>query len=124
MQGRTSTGHLASTYKPGVTSARLDKVLPEFIVGALRQAVIEYDKRMRGFISKDALVVGVESKTSSPIVMPRDRSLQSVSHPGLFPTGEGAGFAGGIVSASLDGARVGRAVLDEAIAAGLAVRMH
>lgn len=124
MQGRLSTGELQSTYKPGVTSARLDKILPEFVVTALRQAVLEYNKRMRGFISKDAMVVGVESKTSSPIVMPRDRGLQSVSHPGLFPTGEGAGFAGGIVSASLDGARVGRAVLDEAIAAGLAARIH
>jgi uncharacterized FAD-dependent dehydrogenase len=124
MQGRLSKGELESTYKPGVTSARLDQVLPDFIVNALRRAVVEYDKRMRGFISKDALVVGVESKTSSPIVMPRDRGLQSVSHAGLFPTGEGAGFAGGIVSASLDGARVGRAVLDEAIAAKLAVRVH
>lgn len=124
MQGKVSKGELESTYKPGVTPARLDRVLPEFIVTALRRAVVEYDKRMRGFISKDALVVGVESKTSSPIVMTRDRTLQSVSHAGLFPTGEGAGFAGGIVSASLDGARVARAVIEEALAQGLATRIH
>ena len=70
---------------------------------------------MRGYISPEAMVVGVETKTSSPIVMMRDKSLQSVSHPGFFPCGEGAGFAGGIVSAALDGVRIGRAVLEDAI---------
>jgi len=124
MVGRASTGELRSTYKPGVSSARLDQVLPQFIVDALRQAVVDYNKKMHGFISKDALVVGVETKTSSPIVMLRDKSLQSISHPGLFPAGEGAGFAGGIVSASLDGVRIGRAVMDDAIATALAERIH
>jgi hypothetical protein len=119
MVARESTGVFNTTYKPGVASARLDKILPSFIVDALKHAVVDYDKKMRGFINKDALIVGVETKTSSPIVMPRDKTLQSISHPGLFPSGEGAGFAGGIVSASLDGVRVGRAVLDEAIASGL-----
>jgi hypothetical protein len=120
MAGRWTKGDLATTYKPGISSARLDRLLPGFIVDALKTAVVDYDKKMRGFISPEALVVGVETKTSSPIVMPRDKGLQSVSHPGLFPTGEGAGFAGGIVSASLDGTRVGRAVLEDALAQGLA----
>ena len=124
MAGRLSRGDMKSTYEPGVTSARLDKILPEFISSALKQAVVDYNKKMRGFIAPDALVVGVETKTSSPIVMTRDRGLQSVSHPGLFPCGEGAGFAGGIVSASLDGVRVGRAVLDDAIATSLAQRLN
>jgi len=124
MVGRASKGELRSTYKPGVSSARLDQVLPQFIVDALRQAVVDYNKKMHGFISSDALVVGVETKTSSPIVMLRDKSLQSISHPGLFPAGEGAGFAGGIVSASLDGVRIGRAVLDDAISTALAERLH
>jgi uncharacterized FAD-dependent dehydrogenase len=123
MAGRASKGPFDSTYKPGVTPARLDRVLPQFIVDALRGAVVDYDKKMRGFIGPDALVVGVETKTSAPVVMPRDKSLQSVSHAGLFPTGEGAGFAGGIVSAALDGVRVGRAVLDEALASALAARL-
>lgn len=122
MAARESRGAFQTTYEPGVTSARLDKILPTFIVDSLRHAVVDYDKKMRGFISKDALIVGVETKTSSPIVMPRDKTLQSLSHPGFFPAGEGAGFAGGIVSASLDGARVGRAVIDEAIASGLVER--
>ncbi len=124
MAGRLSKGELKSTYKPGVNSARLDQILPEFIGNALKQAVVEYNKKMRGFISPEALVVGVETKTSSPIVMLRDKSLQSVSHPGFFPTGEGAGFAGGIVSAALDGVRVGRAVLEEALSSSLAERLH
>ncbi len=115
MAGRQSKGEMKSTYEPGVSPARLDKVLPQFIVDALRRAVVDYDKKMRGFIGPSALVVGVESKTSSPIVMVRDKELQSVSHRGLFPTGEGAGFAGGIVSASLDGVRVAKAVLADAL---------
>ena len=116
LKGRESKGELKSTYKPGVTSARLDKVLPDFIVEALQGALFEYNKKMRGYLSEDAIVAGVETKTSSPIVMMRDKGLQSESHPGLFPTGEGAGFAGGIVSAALDGLKVGRAVLEDALA--------
>ncbi len=124
MAGRLSKGEMKSTYKPGINAARLDRILPDFISNALKQAVVDYDKKMRGFIGPDALVVGVETKTSSPIVMMRDRGLQSVSHPGFFPTGEGAGFAGGIVSAALDGVRVGRAVLEEAISSNLVERLH
>ncbi|SMF28769.1 NAD(P)/FAD-dependent oxidoreductase [Pseudobacteriovorax antillogorgiicola] len=115
LKGRASKGELKSTYKPGVTPARLDKVLPDFVVEALQGALFEYNKKMRGYISHEAIVAGVETKTSSPIVMMRDKSLQSQSHPGIFPTGEGAGFAGGIVSAALDGLKVGRAVLEDAV---------
>ena len=116
IKGRESKGELKSTYKPGVTSARLDKVLPDFIVTALQGALLDYNKKMRGYLSHDAIVAGVETKTSSPIVMMRNKAMQSESHPGLFPSGEGAGFAGGIVSASLDGLKVGRAVLEDALA--------
>jgi len=115
--GRESSGEIKSTYKPGVNAARLDKVLPQFIVEALRAGVKEYDKKMRGFICNESAVVGIESKTSSPISMMRGKDLQSVSHPGIFPSGEGAGFAGGIVSAALDGVKTGRAVLESVIAA-------
>ena len=124
LKGRHSKGELESTYKPGVTPARLDKVLPDFIVTALQGGLTEYNKKMHGYISDRAIVAGVESKTSSPIVMPRDKSLQSTSHPGFFPCGEGAGFAGGIVSASLDGVKVGRAVLENALAERLVSRVH
>jgi uncharacterized FAD-dependent dehydrogenase len=124
LAGRESKGEMQSTYRPGIASARLDRILPEFVVDALKGAVVEYNKKMHGFLGKEALVVGVETKTSSPIVMTRDKSLQSVSHPGLFPCGEGAGFAGGIVSASLDGVRIGRAVLEDGIASGLMAAIH
>lgn len=115
LAGRQSQGELNSTYKPGVKSARLDRILPEFIVDSLQFALHEYNRKMKGYLSEQALVVGVETKTSSPIVMTRDKNFHSVSHQGFFPTGEGAGFAGGIVSAALDGVRVGQAVLNDAI---------
>jgi uncharacterized FAD-dependent dehydrogenase len=117
LAGRDTKGEIKSTYKPGVNNARLDRMLPDFIVEALRAGVKEYDKKMRGFICEESAVVGIESKTSSPISMMRGKDLQSISHPGIFPTGEGAGFAGGIVSAALDGVKAGRAVLESVIAA-------
>ena len=117
--GRESRGELISTYKPGLSSYPMDQLLPNFVVDALRGALTEYNKKMNGYISDHAVVAGVETKTSAPIVMMRDKSLQSISHPGIFPCGEGAGFAGGIVSASLDGLRVGRAALEEGLTAQL-----
>ncbi|MEI6833978.1 MAG: FAD-dependent monooxygenase [bacterium] len=115
--GRESKGELQSTYKPGVNAARLDKILPSFIVDALKAGVQDYDKKMRGFICNESIVVGIESKTSSPISMMRGKDLQSISHPGIFPSGEGAGFAGGIVSAALDGVKTGRALVESVLSA-------
>ena len=115
MAGRLSKGELQSTYKPGVNSARLDRILPEFASVALRAALQDYNQRMKGFLSDQAMIVGVESKTSAPVSLPRNENLESQSHPGLFPAGEGAGYAGGIVSAALDGVRIGQAVLRNAL---------
>ena len=116
INARPSKGELKSTYKPGVTAARLDKILPDFVVKALQQGLTDYNNKMRGYLCDDAIVAGVETKTSSPIVIMRGKDLQSVSHSGLFPCGEGAGFAGGIVSASLDGVKIGRAVVEDVLA--------
>jgi uncharacterized FAD-dependent dehydrogenase len=116
LKNRPSKGELVSSYKPGINPARLDQILPPFVVESLRSAFYNYEKKMHGYINDEALVVGTETKTSSPIVMPRGPGLESTSFPGFFPTGEGAGFAGGIVSAALDGTRVGRAVLEAACA--------
>ncbi len=124
LKGRPSQGELRSSYKPGVSSARLDHILPDFVVGSLRSALTEYNKKMHGFISDQAIVAGVETKTSAPIVMFRDEGLQSQSHPGIFPAGEGAGFAGGIVSAALDGVKIGRAVLENALSNKLVQAVH
>lgn len=110
LAGRASKGTLQSTYKPGVKAARLDNIMPKFVAEALKSAIGSYNQKMHGYLSDEALVVGLESKTSSPISMLRDKSLQSTSHPGIYPCGEGAGFAGGIVSAALDGVKVAQAL--------------
>jgi uncharacterized FAD-dependent dehydrogenase len=85
--------------------------MPAFMVSALRKGIASFDRKMHGYLTSDAIVVGVESRTSTPVRIPRDGD--TLMHPeikGLFPAGEGAGYAGGIVSAALDGERVADAV--------------
>ena len=109
--GRTSRDLPRTSYIPGLAPSRLDRWMPPFIAAALRAGLATFDRRMRGFVTNEALVAGVESRTSTPVRIPRD--AQSLQHPevaGLFPAGEGAGYAGGIVSAALDGERVADAV--------------
>ncbi|MEG1700343.1 MAG: FAD-dependent monooxygenase [Alistipes sp.] len=100
-----------SSYIPGVTSSPLNEWMPRFITHSLRQGLLTFGQRMRGFLTNEALLVGVESRTSSPVRIPRDS--ESLMHPeisGLFPSGEGAGYAGGIISSALDGERIAEAV--------------
>ena len=88
--------------------------MPEFMASALRKGIASFDRKMRGYVTSDAIVVGVESRTSTPVRIPRDR--ESLQHPevaGLYPTGEGAGFAGGIISAALDGERIAEAIAQQ-----------
>ena len=109
--GRTSRDLPRTSYIPGLAPSRLDRWMPPFIADALRAGLATFDRRMRGFVTNEALVAGVESRTSTPVRIPRD--AQSLQHPevaGLFPAGEGAGYAGGIVSAALDGERIADAV--------------
>lgn len=109
--GKASDTLTTTSYLPGVTPSRLDQWLPPFVSDALRGGFTEFGRRMRGFTSNAALVLGVESRTSSPIRIPRDPiTLMHPTLKGLFPTGEGAGFAGGIISAALDGERIAEAV--------------
>ncbi len=99
------------SYVPGITASRLDQWLPDFIGSSLREGIRLFDKRMRGYLCADAVVVGVESRTSTPVRIPRDRAtLMHPSCDGLFPAGEGAGYAGGIISAALDGENIANAV--------------
>lgn len=105
--GRASASLPRTSYIPGLTPSRLDKWMPDFIASALRKGIASFDRKMKGYLTPDAIVVGVESRTSTPVRIPRDPD--SLMHPeleGLFPAGEGAGYAGGIVSAALDGERV------------------
>ena len=109
--GRASSSLPATSYIPGLVSSRLDKWMPDFMASALRKGIASFDRKMRGYVTPDAIVVGVESRTSTPVRIPRDG--ETLMHPelkGLFPAGEGAGYAGGIVSAALDGERVADAV--------------
>ncbi|HEV8266735.1 MAG TPA: FAD-dependent monooxygenase [Thermoanaerobaculia bacterium] len=99
-----------STYRPNVVPRRFDGIFPEPYLDALAEGLVAFDKKMRGFISDEALLLAPESRTSSPVRLERDGWCESLTLPGFFPAGEGAGFAGGIVSAALDGLRVARHV--------------
>lgn len=101
-----------SSYRPGLTPASLDRVFPELVVTALREGLREVGQRMPRFLHPDALLIAAETRTSSPVRMIRDpASLQSPEIAGLYPAGEGAGFAGGIVSAALDGVRIAERIV-------------
>jgi len=104
------------SYKPGVIATPLHKVLPKAIVSRLQEGFKAFGNKMRGYITDDAIIVGVESRTSSPIKIPRDRdSLQHPTLKGLYPCGEGAGYAGGIVSAAIDGQKCALAITADPI---------
>ena len=109
--GRASASLARTSYIPGIVPSRLDRWMPGFIAQGLRQGLATFGRRMRGFVTNEAVVVGVESRTSSPVRIPRDPA--TLMHPetaGLFPAGEGAGYAGGIISAALDGELIAEAV--------------
>ena len=112
LAGRPSTGlgEVLPSYKPGVTPTDLAQCLPDFAVAAMREALLAFDQQLPGFARPDALMTGVETRTSSPIRIPRGFDFQSVNTAGLFPAGEGAGYAGGILSAGVDGIRVAEAL--------------
>ena len=111
VEGKLSQTLPKTSYIPGVTSARLDEELPSFIVKRLKKALKEFDKKMNGYYTDEAVLVGVESRTSSPIRVPRGKeSFMHTEIQGLFPCGEGAGYAGGIVSSAIDGENTADAV--------------
>ncbi len=106
LKGRPSGQLPRSSFRPFLVPADLATCLPGFVQDQLRPALPEFDRKLRGFTSREALLIALESRTSSPIQLLRGEDGQSVSHPGLYPCGEGAGFAGGITSAAVDGIRV------------------
>jgi uncharacterized protein len=104
-------GEVQPSYKPGVHLTDLATSLPDYAIAAIREAIPEFEKQIKGFAMPDAVLTGVETRTSSPIrIKRRDDDLQSLNVRGLFPAGEGAGYAGGIMSAGIDGIRVAEAV--------------
>ncbi|MCB0712026.1 MAG: FAD-dependent monooxygenase [Ignavibacteriae bacterium] len=107
INGEMSATLPSTSYNPGVTSAPLHELLPERIAFRLQSGLKQFGKKMRGYLTEEALLVAIESRTSSPVKIPRDNAtLQHPQVPNLFPCGEGGGYAGGIVSAALDGVRV------------------
>jgi uncharacterized FAD-dependent dehydrogenase len=110
--GRPSTalGSVEPSYKPGVTLGDLAPSLPDFAIEAIREALPAFDRQIKGYNLHDAVLTGIETRTSSPLRITRDASYQSVNLKGLFPAGEGAGYAGGILSAGVDGIRIAEAV--------------
>lgn len=112
LAGRPSTafGSVLPSYTPGVRLGDLSSCLPDYAIRAIRQAIPAMDRQMKGFAMPDAVLTGVETRTSSPIRITRNAEYQSISTPGLFPAGEGAGYAGGILSAGVDGIKAAEAV--------------
>ena len=110
-QPSTEFGAVTPSYTPSVHLTNLDTALPEYVISAIREAIPQFAKQIKGFDLADAILTGVETRTSSPIRIKRnDDNLQSINTKGLYPTGEGAGYAGGILSAGVDGIRVAEAV--------------
>ena len=104
VEGRTSKDLPACSYLPGIVPSRLDQWLPAHIGKRLQQGFKDFDRKYPGFLTNEAVILGVESRSSSAVRIPRDpETLQSVSTPLLYPCGEGAGYAGGITSSALDG---------------------
>lgn len=114
VSGQASRSLPACSYLPGLTASRLDQWLPRPIGTGLRQGFRDFDRKFRGFLTDEAVVVGVESRTSSPVRIVRDtETMHSVSHRWLYPCGEGAGYAGGITSSALDGIRAAQALINQ-----------
>ncbi len=106
----TQVGSVEPSYKPAVNWCDLSSCLPDYVIEAVREALPAFDKKIKGFAMNDAVLTGVETRTSSPLRITRNEFCQSLNVKGLFPAGEGAGYAGGILSAGVDGIKVAEAV--------------
>jgi uncharacterized FAD-dependent dehydrogenase len=123
LAGRASTqlGQVAPSYQPGVKPTDLSACLPDFAIAAMREALPVFGRQIPGFDNPDAVLTGVETRTSSPIRITRDKTFQSLNTPGLYPAGEGAGYAGGILSAAVDGIKVAEAVAAAMVGEGVSL---
>ena len=106
----TALGSVEPSYKPGVRLGDLASALPDYAIEAIREALPAFDRQIKGFAMPDAVLTGVETRTSSPLRITRGEDYQSLNTRGLYPAGEGAGYAGGIMSAGIDGLRVADAL--------------
>jgi uncharacterized FAD-dependent dehydrogenase len=106
----TNWGSVQPSYKPGVKLGDMADVLPDYAVVAMREALPVFGRKIKGYDMPDAVMTGVETRTSSPLKIPRGEDFQSINTRGLYPAGEGASYAGGILSAGVDGIKVAEAV--------------
>ncbi len=111
VEGKISQDLNSTSYQPGLNAAPLHSLFPKLIGGRLRKGFAQFGKKMKGYYTKEANIVGVESRTSSPVTIPRTEKLEHPEIEGLFPCGEGGGYAGGIVSAAMDGERCAEAAI-------------
>ena len=111
-----SLGDVVPSYKPGVTPTDLSSCLPDYAITAIREALTAFGRQIKGYDMADAVLTGVETRTSSPIRIKRDDTFQSLNTKGLYPAGEGAGYAGGILSAGVDGIKIAEAVAQSMVA--------
>jgi uncharacterized FAD-dependent dehydrogenase len=104
--GLPGKGQTASTYRPGIVETNLDSSLPPYIITALREGIADFGRRLKGFVTAEATLIGIESRTSAPLRILRDDGFESIGVRGLYPAGEGAGYAGGIMSSAVDGVKI------------------
>ncbi|MBR9789451.1 MAG: NAD(P)/FAD-dependent oxidoreductase [Vibrionaceae bacterium] len=119
LKGRdpSELGDVEPSFTPGIKLTDLSKALPAFAIEAIREAIPAFDRKIKGFASEDGLLTGVETRTSSPVCIKRGKDFQSINLKGFYPAGEGAGYAGGILSAGIDGIKVAEAVARDIVAA-------
>lgn len=111
---KQATGKLATTrFKPGVEAVDLWELIPGWLANPLAEGLAAFDRKMKGFVTDEANILAMESRTSSPIRITRGKDMQSINLKGLYPAGEGAGYAGGIVSAAVDGLKAAAAILNK-----------
>jgi uncharacterized FAD-dependent dehydrogenase len=111
VSGKSSSSLPKTSYFPGITSSEINEWLPELIGKRLQEGFRQFGSLMKGFLTSEAVILGVESRTSSPVRIPRDQeTMQHININGLYPCGEGSGYAGGIVSSAVDGMRAAEAI--------------
>ncbi|AIS57591.1 NAD(P)/FAD-dependent oxidoreductase [Vibrio coralliilyticus] len=118
LKGRdpSEIGDVQPSFTPGIHLTDISKALPDFAIEAIREAIPAFDKKIKGFASEDGLLTGVETRTSSPVCIKRGKDFQSINLKGFFPAGEGAGYAGGILSAGIDGIKAAEALVKAMVA--------
>jgi hypothetical protein len=113
LAGRVKRKPTGTSYRPGLAHEDLNKLFPAWLTASLKQALKTFDRKMKGFTTDEGTLIGIEARTSTPLRITRNEQFQSVSMKGLYPGGEGAGYAGGIVSSGIDGLRIAEQICAE-----------